>query len=79
MESSGAPHRIHASKATAELLIKAKKARWVEPREQSVHVKGKGDYQTYWIVPRQRANSATDHSVSAYTLSEQDLSQIEKP
>jgi len=80
MESSGAPHRIHASKATADLLIKANKGRWVEPRERSIHVKGKGEFKTYWIAPRQRAASATDRSASGHDLSSDlDLSQIEVP
>jgi len=49
MESSSISHCIHASEATAKLLIAAKRGSWVTAREGTVAVKGKGELQTYWI------------------------------
>jgi len=78
MESSGSPHRIHCSKATADLLVKAKKERWIVPRESTVHVKGKGELQTYWVEPRSRAGSATEGSATGHDMSsEQDLGDVD--
>jgi len=47
MESTGSPHRIHCSKPTADLLVKAQRGRWIVPRDAPVHVKGKRELQTY--------------------------------
>jgi len=78
VESSGAPHRIHCSKATADLLVKAKKGRWIVPREAPVHVKGKGELHTYWVEPRNRAGSATEGSATGQDLSsEQDPGDVD--
>jgi hypothetical protein len=49
MESNGAPNRIHLSKETADLLMQAGKVKWVKPREELIHAKGKGELQTYWL------------------------------
>jgi hypothetical protein len=49
MESNGRPGKIQASQATADRLISAGKARWVEKREDLIEAKGKGKMQTYWI------------------------------
>jgi class 3 adenylate cyclase len=51
MESSSAPNRIHASEQTVSFLNKANKSSWVIPREETVHLKGKGTMQTYWLDP----------------------------
>ena len=40
MESTGHPHRIHVSKATANLLIHNLKGHWVHARDREVLVKG---------------------------------------
>lgn len=66
LESTGIPNRIHVSKATVDLLVKAGKEDWVQPRREKVTMKGKGELQTYWVVPRiSRASStgSTSHSV----------------
>jgi class 3 adenylate cyclase len=52
MESSSLPNRIHASEQTINLLIKANKGAWILPRDEKVHLKGKGTLQTYWLDPR---------------------------
>jgi class 3 adenylate cyclase len=67
MESSSLPNRIHASEQTINLLMKAKKGSWVIPREEKVHLKGKGTLQTYWLDPRKDRT----YSVSSRTPSVQ--------
>ena len=57
MESTGSCSRIQASKTTADLLIKAGKESWIQPRDDLVEVKGKGRMQTYWIEPISRKTS----------------------
>jgi class 3 adenylate cyclase len=52
MEHNSAKNRIQCSEATAVLLISAGKELRVRPREDLVQAKGKGEVQTYWIVPR---------------------------
>lgn len=49
MESTGERGRIQISSATAELLRAADKGDWFEPRAEKVMVKGKGEFQTYWL------------------------------
>ena len=50
METNGAPHKIHISSDTADLLIEAGKEHWIKAREDLVKAKGKGEMQTYWVV-----------------------------
>ena len=50
MESTGQGNRIQLSQSTADLLIKAGKASWIQARRDQVDVKGKGIVQTYWAV-----------------------------
>ena len=52
MESTGRRHMAQLSQATADLLILAGKAHWLEERPDLVHAKGKGALQTYWLRPR---------------------------
>jgi class 3 adenylate cyclase len=49
MESTGLRDRIQVSQETADLLIDAGKVRWLQPREETVVAKGKGELQTYWL------------------------------
>jgi class 3 adenylate cyclase len=51
MESTGVKNCIHCSEATAEYLVEAGKANWLVKREDSVHAKGKGVVETYWVNP----------------------------
>jgi hypothetical protein len=41
---------IHISEATANLLIKAGKVRWVKEREDRIFTAEKGELKTYWLV-----------------------------
>jgi hypothetical protein len=49
MESTGVGGRVHLSEQTANSLIAAGKAKWVEKREGVIVAKGKGEMQTYWL------------------------------
>lgn len=49
MESTGLKNMIHLSRDTAELLMAAGKHKWMTPRNETVHAKGKGEMQTYWL------------------------------
>lgn len=55
MESNGAPGRIQSSEATAILLRKAGKDRWLTARSDLVTAKGKGRMQTYWLAPASKS------------------------
>jgi class 3 adenylate cyclase len=66
MESSSVPSRIHASEQTVNFLIKSNKATWAVPREDKVHLKGKGTLQTFWLDPRHdKSQSAASRQTSA--------------
>eukprot|EP00980_Cylindrotheca_fusiformis_P023089 scaffold10105_cov129-Cylindrotheca_fusiformis.AAC.2 len=49
MESSGERDRIQVTQTTADLLKEAGYSRWLIPRSTKIHVKGKGQMQTYWV------------------------------
>lgn len=58
MESTGTRRKIHISKETAELIIEADHADWVKARQEIVVAKGKGEMQTYWLLPQRVVKSA---------------------
>eukprot|EP00978_Attheya_sp_CCMP212_P030754 scaffold114229_cov55-Attheya_sp.AAC.1 len=49
LETTGQPGRIHISQSTATFLIESGRADWVIERDESIHIKGKGIMQTYWV------------------------------
>ncbi|CAB9502391.1 Receptor-type guanylate cyclase gcy [Seminavis robusta] len=49
IESTGHRGKIHLSQESAELIMAAQKAHWVQPREDKVTAKGKGELTTYWL------------------------------
>lgn len=51
MESNGVKSRIHVSQETADELAAKGKGAWVTPREDKIVAKGKGELQTYWVLP----------------------------
>jgi len=51
MESNSRTGRIHCSKATADLLVQDGKESWLTERTDKIFAKGKGEMQTYFIVP----------------------------
>lgn len=67
MESTGSRNKIQVSQETADLLNKAGRQKWLTPRGDIVHVKGKGAIATYFLRVL-RADSTT--SVESSSLSE---------
>mmetsp|Transcript_31229 Transcript_31229/g.73559 ORF Transcript_31229/g.73559 Transcript_31229/m.73559 type:complete len:1201 (+) Transcript_31229:149-3751(+) len=59
MESTGRVNKIQISQATADLLTKAKKAHWLQARNEKVEAKGKGLMVTYWVEPKNRTGSVS--------------------
>ena len=49
IQSTSHKGKVQLSTETANLLIEAGKAHWIEPREDLVEAKGKGTIQTYWL------------------------------
>jgi hypothetical protein len=62
IQTTGLPGRIQISADTANLLKKAGKDRWVQPREDVVHAKGKGAMETYWLSSSFNSDSSVDMS-----------------
>lgn len=52
IEGTGERNRIHVSQETADLLATVGKGHWVEERKEKIHVKGKDELQTYWLIFR---------------------------
>eukprot|EP00980_Cylindrotheca_fusiformis_P006369 scaffold1356_cov123-Cylindrotheca_fusiformis.AAC.50 len=52
MESTGNRRKIQVSQETAELIIASNHPNWVKPRQDIVVAKGKGEMQTYWLLPQ---------------------------
>ena len=68
MESTSKKGMIQVSKETADILLAADKADWLEEREDLVDAKGKGALRTYWLkLPgtRNRGSSKGGSSVSS--------------
>jgi class 3 adenylate cyclase len=57
MESMGVQGAIQVSCNTAEELKKWKRAKWIQPRNDTVAVKGKGEMQTYWLETKEQSIS----------------------
>ena len=73
METTGMPGKIHASEATANLLIDANRKEWVRIRQDVVEAKGKGQMQTYWIEPRvHNSNSVSTFRTTSWNSSDDD-------
>jgi class 3 adenylate cyclase len=63
IETTGAKNRIHLSEETAQLLKEAGKEHWIQPREDKVVAKGKGELTTYWL--NKADGPGTSHSGSS--------------
>ena len=59
MESNGQGGRIHVSEETAEELRRKGKGDWLTARMDKIVAKGKGEMQTYWVLPRTSDSSLT--------------------
>ena len=73
MESTGVKKKIQISQETAELIISAGKANWLKRREDIVHAKGKGELQTFWLLPKAHHSSGTTYTPSEGTSTGEDL------
>jgi class 3 adenylate cyclase len=66
IESTGQKDRIHLSQDTADLLVASGRSHWVHAREETVHAKGKGEIQTFWLEikgePTKSTTSASTNS-----------------
>lgn len=67
METTGLKNKIHISPETANILIQRGKQHLIVPRQDLVHVKGKGDMQTYWLLLGNSSNSVASTDVSEAT------------
>jgi class 3 adenylate cyclase len=65
MESTSIPGRIQVSIETAKLIINDGKGHWLEERSDSVHVKGKGNMNTYWLLQKKSTNSSNNDDPSS--------------
>lgn len=78
IENTGEANRIHLSKETADLVVKAGKANWIESRGHVVTAKGKGKLLTYWLKRNASLSSSkkgsdtndTESRVSSHALSD---------
>jgi len=70
MESTGVKRKIQVSQETAELIIAANRPNWVKPREDIIIAKGKGELQTYWLLPQREVNTSSDFSIATDASSE---------
>jgi class 3 adenylate cyclase len=61
--STSKPKKIQISQSTADLVKEGGKEYWIGEREEKVQVKGKGDMQTYWVIPRTGATTIMGPSV----------------
>jgi len=49
MESTGVKNRIQVSEQTADLVVAGGYQKWLTPREDIVHAKGKGNVHTFFV------------------------------
>jgi class 3 adenylate cyclase len=80
MESTGKKDFIHISQETAELLCVAGKSHWIKPRDERVFAKGKGEMNTFWLMPRSETNPNGKESVvtsSTASTSEKSVEAVE--
>ena len=66
MESTGEPDRIQISSSTADVLKRNGKGHWLLPRQDLVEVKGKGTFQTYWLVNVSSSSTIKRSTASGY-------------
>jgi class 3 adenylate cyclase len=82
MESTGARDKIQVSEEVAEMLLKAGKAHWIQPRQDLIVAKGKGEMQTYWLEVKGDAAASvipsTIESEDSSSIDEQGLASVAK-
>ena len=65
LETSGEGNRIHVSTYTADLIKEAGHPNWIQRREGSVQLKGKGSMETYWLFPSSKHRPKAGQEESA--------------
>ena len=60
MESASFAGRMLCSQSTADCITEGGLSEWLDAREELVDVKGKGDYQTFWVTPYNEDDTASD-------------------
>lgn len=82
MESTSKKGKIQLSDATAALLNKAGKFRWIEKRDDLINAKGLGTMQTHWLThgtsSTENNRTASEDMLSILSGSEADLYEISK-
>lgn len=75
MESTGEKNKIQVSQATADLIAQSGKSNWTRQRKDTVHAKGIGMVQTYWINIKVTSEKKTteDRRFAAYLFRQQSL------
>lgn len=76
LENSSIPNHIQISSQTADELRKFGKDHWIEARSDIVHIKGKGELQTYFAKPPSRVNAScaeTESVVSSDSHSQDEV------
>lgn len=63
MESTGLPNRIQLSSETADHIVAAGKSKWLVPRHDKIHAKGKGELSTFWLKINATAGGAPTKSL----------------
>ena len=67
LETTGEKNRIHISKETAELVIASGKGNWVKPRGETVQAKGKGELETFWLLPKSACKASSTGSSKSHS------------
>lgn len=76
MESTGIKRKIQVSQETAELIISANHPNWVKQREGHIVAKGKGQMQTYWLLPQRELPVPVATSTATNLSNDEDLDAI---
>lgn len=76
IETSGIKNKIHISQETAEILSARGKSNWFAPRPDLVHLKGKGECQTYWIL---LGNASSSHCSSVPSDDSDEMNKLLHP
>ena len=65
MESTGKANHVQISSETADLLIASGKQKWIVPRKEKIHAKGKGELQTYFLAIHGDISFSGNHASSS--------------
>lgn len=76
IENTGSPGRVHISKETAAIIIRMGKEKWVTPRADKVHIKGKTDTETFWLsLSRSGEDTETDPREGSHRMDISDFDE----